>query len=121
MSDLRENIKSMPYVGRSLKPVIVLLSVIGLAYWGWVDTSAVGFLLVGVALLGVAVSMALVCLLYSGSESSRLYGLSRFVDVYPSITKPEGHVRFNQKLWTTTLVLTIYFMMPKVLFYGLSD
>ncbi len=121
MSDLPENIKSMPYVGRSLKPGIWLLSVIGLAYWGWVDTSAVGFLLVGVALLGVAVSMALACLLYSGSESSRLYGLSRFVDVYPSITKPEGHVRFNQKLWTTTLVLIIYFMMTNVMIYGLSD
>jgi preprotein translocase subunit SecY len=121
MSDLPENIKSMPYVGRSLKPGIWLLSVIGLAYWGWVDTSAVGFLLVGVALLGVAVSMALVCLLYSGSGSSRLYGLSRFVDVYPSITKPEGHVRFNQKLWTTTLVLIIYFMMTNVMIYGLSD
>ena len=121
MSDLPENIKSMPYIGRSLKPGIWLLSVIGLAYWGWVDTSAVGFLLVGVALLGVAVSMTLACLLYSGSESSRLYGLSRFVDVYPSITKPEGHVRFNQKLWTTTLVLIIYFMMTNVMIYGLSD
>ena len=121
MSDLPENIKSVPYLGRTLKPGIWLTSVIGLAYWGWVDTSAVGFLLVGVALLGLAVSMALVCLLYSGSESSRLYGLSRFVDVYPSITKPEGHVRFNQKLWTTTLVLIIYFMMTNVMIYGLSD
>jgi preprotein translocase subunit SecY len=121
MSDLPENIKSVPYLGRTLKPVIWLSSVIALAYWGWVDTSAVGFLLVGVALLGLAVSMALVCLLYSGSESSRLYGLSRFVDVYPSITKPEGHVRFNQKLWTTTLVLIIYFMMTNVMIYGLSD
>jgi len=121
MSDLPENIKSVPYLGRTLKPGIWLTSVIALAYWGWVDTSAVGFLLVGVALLGLAVSMALVCLLYSGSESSRLYGLSRFVDVYPSITKPEGHVRFNQKLWTTTLVLIIYFMMTNVMIYGLSD
>ncbi|MDB3855505.1 preprotein translocase subunit SecY [Euryarchaeota archaeon] len=121
MSDLPENIKSIPYLGRTLKPGIWLTSVIGLAYWGWVDKSAVGFLLVGVALLGLAVSMALACLLYSGSESSRLYGLSRFVDVYPSITKPEGHVRFNQKLWTTTLVLIIYFMMTNVMIYGLSD
>tara|TARA_B100001142_G_scaffold325599_1_gene379503 strand:- start:92 stop:2014 length:1923 start_codon:yes stop_codon:yes gene_type:complete len=121
MSDLPDNIKDIPYVGRMLKPGIWLISVVGLAYWGWVDTGAVGFLLVGVALLGVAVAMSLVCLLYSGSESSRLYGLSRFVDVYPSITKPEGHVRFNQKLWTTTLVLIIYFMMTNVMIYGLSD
>lgn len=121
MTDLPENIKSIPYLGRALKPGIWLISVVGLAYWGWVDTSAVGFLLVGVALLGLSVSMALACLLYSGTMSSRLYGLSRFVDVYPSITKPEGHVRFNQKLWTTTLVLIIYFMMTNVMIYGLSD
>ena len=121
MTDLPDNIKDIPYIGRILKPGIWLISVVGLAYWGWVDTAAVGFLLVGVALLGVAVAMCLVCLLYSGSESSRLYGLSRFVDVYPSITKPEGHVRFNQKLWTTTLVLIIYFMMTNVMIYGLSD
>ncbi len=120
MTDLPENIKSIPYLGRALKPGIWLISVVGLAYWGWVDTSAVGFLLVGVALLGLSVSMALACLLYSGTKSSRLYGLSRFVDVYPSITKPEGHVRFNQKLWTTTLVLIIYFMMTNVMIYGLS-
>ena len=121
MTDLPDNIKDIPYVGRMFKPGIWLISVIGLAYWGWVDTAAVGFLLVGVALLGVAIAMCLVCLLYSGPESSRLYGLRRFVDVYPSITKPEGHVRFNQKLWTTTLVLIIYFMMTNVMIYGLSD
>ena len=121
MTDLPDNIRDIPYIGRLLKPGIWLISVVGLAYWGWVDTAAVGFLLVGVALLGVAVAMCLVCLLYSGSESSRLYGISRFVDVYPSITKPEGHVRFNQKLWTTTLVLIIYFMMTNVMIYGLSD
>ena len=121
MTDLPDNIRDVPYLGRTFKPGIWLISVIGLAYWGWVDKAAVGFLLVGVALLGVAIAMALVCLLYSGSESSRLYGLSRFVDVYPSITKPEGHVRFNQKLWTTTLVLIIYFMMTNVMIYGLSD
>lgn len=121
MTDLPDNIKDIPYLGRMFKPGIWLISVIGLAYWGWVDTAAVGFLLVGVALLGVAIAMSLVCLLYSGPESSRLYGLRRFVDVYPSITKPEGHVRFNQKLWTTTLVLIIYFMMTNVMIYGLSD
>ena len=34
--------------------------------------------------------------------------------------KPEGHVRFNSKLWTTTLVLIIYFAMTNVMLYGLS-
>ena len=121
MTDLPENIREIPYLGRSLKGVIWLAFVLALAYWGWVDEAAIGYLLVGVALLGLGASMSMVCLLYSGTESSRLYGLSRLVDVYPSITKPEGHVRFNQKLWTTVLVLIIYFMMTNVMIYGLSS
>jgi preprotein translocase subunit SecY len=119
--DLPENIAEMPYVGRMLKPVIWLAFMIFFFAWGWVDPSVVGFLLVGVGLLGLASALALVCLMYSGPESSRLYALERLVDVYPSITKPEGHVRFNQKLWTTTLVLIIYFMMTNVMIWGLSD
>jgi len=121
MTDLPENIREIPYLGRSLKGIIWLAFVLALTYWGWVDEAAIGYLLVGVALLGLGASMAMVCLLYSGTESSRLYGLSRLVDVYPSITKPEGHGRFNQKLWTTVLVLIIYFMMTNVMIYGLSS
>ena len=58
--------------------------------------------------------------MYSGEKSSRLYALRRFVDTYPTITKPERHVRFNEKLWTTTLVLIIYFAMTNVMIWGLS-
>ena len=121
MTDLPEDIKAIPYLGRLIKPLTWLVFVIGLAVWGWVDPSVVGFLLVGIALLGLGAALALCCLMYGGSESSRLYALERLVDVYPSITKPEGHVRFNQKLWTTTLVLIIYFMMTNVMIYGMSD
>ncbi|MAE97889.1 MAG: preprotein translocase subunit SecY [Euryarchaeota archaeon] len=110
----------MPF-GKATKPSIWLLFVLSLAWWGWVDPATVGFLLVGVALLGFGAGLGISVSLYTGSESSRLYALSRLVDVYPSITKPEGHVRFNQKLWTTTLVLIIYFMMTNVMIYGLSD
>ncbi|DAC46327.1 MAG TPA: preprotein translocase subunit SecY [Candidatus Thalassarchaeaceae archaeon] len=110
----------MPF-GKATKPTIWLLFVLSLAWWGWVDPATVGFLLVGVALLGFGAGLGISVALYTGSESSRLYALSRLVDVYPSITKPEGHVRFNQKLWTTTLVLIIYFMMTNVMIYGLSD
>ena len=75
---------------------------------------------VGVLLMGLIAAMALCCLMFRGEESSRLYALKRFVDVYPSISKPEGHVRFNQKLWTTVLVLIIYFAMTNVLIWGMS-
>ena len=120
ISDLPETLREMPY-GKATKPTIWLLFVLALAWWGWVDKATVGFLLVGVALLGFGAGLGISVSLYTGSESSRLYALSRLVDVYPSITKPEGHVRFNQKLWTTTLVLIIYFMMTNVMIYGLSD
>ena len=120
ISDLPEWLREIPY-GKATKPTIWLLFVFALAWWGWVDTAAVGFLLVGVALLGFGAGLGISVSIYTGSESSRLYALSRLVDVYPSITKPEGHVRFNQKLWTTTLVLIIYFMMTNVMIYGLSD
>ena len=120
-TDLPENIAETPYLGRMLKPGIWLAFIAFFFAWGLTDSSTVGYLLVGVGLLGLASGLALACLMYSGPESSRLYGLQRLVDVYPSITKPEGHVRFNQKLWTTTLVLIIYFMMTNVMIWGLSD
>ena len=120
ISDLPSFLKDMPY-GKATKPTIWVLFVASLAWWGWVDHYTVGFLLVGVALLGFGAGWGISVSLYTGSESSRLYALSRLVDVYPSITKPDGHVRFNQKLWTTTLVLIIYFMMTNVMIYGLSD
>jgi len=121
MSDLPESVSQIPVIGKYAKAYSWLAIVLAFSYWGWVDKAAMGFLLVGVALFGLAVGLALSCLLYSGDGGSRLYGLKRLVDVYPSISKPEGHVRFNQKLWTTTLVLIIYFIMTNVMIYGLSD
>jgi preprotein translocase subunit SecY len=119
-TDLPENIQDIKYVGRGLKPGIWVAFFIGCAYWGWVDTALVGFLLVGIILMGLMAGLCLTCLLYTGEESSRLFGLKRLVDVYPSISKPEGHVRFNSKLWTTTFVLIIYFAMTNVMIWGLS-
>ena len=124
--DVPENIKEMPIVGRFGK-MIVWLIFVGVAcwycrpnIWGGSHEDLVGYLLVGVLLLGFGAAATLTCLMYSGEKSSRLYGLSRFVDTYPAITKPERHVRFNEKLWTTTLVLIIYFGMTNVMLWGLS-
>lgn len=89
------------------------------AAWGGYD-EAVGFFLVGVILLGFGAAAILTCFMWSGDESSRLYALRRFVDVYPTITKPDRHVRFNEKMWTTTFVLIIYFAMTNVMLFGLS-
>ena len=119
-TDLPENIQDIRYIGRGLKPGIFIAFFLGAAIWGWIDQALVGFLLVGVILMGTMAGLCLTCLLYTGEESSRLFGLKRLVDVYPSISKPEGHVRFNSKLWTTTFVLIIYFAMTNVMIWGLS-
>ncbi|MDP7001026.1 MAG: preprotein translocase subunit SecY [Candidatus Poseidoniaceae archaeon] len=124
MADLPEGMKQIPVIGSGLK-FIGWLTIAGICVWyarpwGSGDPEAIGFLFVGVILMGFIASMALTCVMYSGGESSRLYALRRFVDVYPAITKPEGHVRFNSKLWTTTFVLILYFGMTNVMIWGLS-
>jgi len=125
--DLPEGLKEVPIIGRYGK-MLTWLTFLGIAVWycrpnAWYDGThqdMVGYLLVGVILLGFGAAAALTCFMYSGEKSSRLYALRRFVDTYPTITKPERHVRFNEKLWTTTLVLIIYFAMTNVMIWGLS-
>ena len=125
MIDMPEGLKTMPVVGRYGK-LLGWLAMLGLAAWyvrpsawGGYD-EAVGFFLVGICLLGFGAASIITCFMWGGDDSSRLYALRRFVDVYPTITKPERHVRFNEKMWTTTFVLIIYFAMTNVMLYGLS-
>ena len=121
MRDTPESISELPFIGKSIKFFVWIIFALGItAYCIWIDVEAVAVMYVGVLLMGLIAAMALCCLMYRGEESSRLYALKRFVDVYPSISKPEGHVRFNQKLWTTVLVLIIYFAMTNVLIWGMS-
>ena len=123
--DLPDGLKDAPVIGRYGK-LLGWLAICGTAVWyvrpakwgGYED--GVGFFLVGILLLGFGAAAALTCFMWSGDKSSRLYALHRFVDVYPTITKPERHVRFNEKMWTTTFVLIIYFAMTNVMLYGLS-
>ena len=118
--DLPEQLQEHRFLKYS-KAYIWLLYVAGLLYFSIQDSENVGFLLVGIMILGAGTAASITCLIYTGEESSRLYGLKRLVDVYPSIQKPDGHVRFMSKLWTTTLVLIIYFMMTNVMIYGLAE
>ena len=118
--DLPEQMKESPFLKYS-KMYIWLAYVLGLVYFSFENSENVGFLLVGIMILGAGTAASITCLIYTGEESSRLYGLKRLVDVYPSIQKPDGHVRFMSKLWTTTLVLIVYFMMTNVMVYGLAE
>jgi preprotein translocase subunit SecY len=119
--DLPEAIKSIKFFGATAKFLGWLAIMGGFLYWCLQDDSLVGYLFVGVALMGLGTALSLACLAYTGEESSRLFGLKRLVDVYPTITKPDGHVRFGQKMWTTTLVLIIYFAMTNVMIWGLAE
>jgi preprotein translocase subunit SecY len=128
--DMPDGLKDAPVIGRYGK-LLAWLALVGIAVFyvrpeiwlpdmwgGYAD--GVGFFLVGILLLGFGAAAVLTCFMWGGDQSSRLYALRRFVDVYPTITKPERHVRFNEKMWTTTFVLIIYFAMTNVMLYGLS-
>jgi preprotein translocase subunit SecY len=119
--DLPEGIKSIKFFGATAKFLGWLAIMGGFFYWCLQDDSLVGYLFVGVGLMGLGTAFSLACLAYTGEESSRLFALKRLVDVYPTITKPDGHVRFGQKMWTTTLVLIIYFAMTNVMIWGLAE
>ncbi len=125
MVEMPESLKTVPVVGRYGK-MLGWLALIGIGTWytrpeawGGYDP-AVGFIFVGVYILGFGAAATITCFLYEGDKSSRLYALHRFVDVYPAIEKPENHVRFRDKITTTFLVLCIYFAMTNVLLFGLS-
>tara|TARA_B100000902_G_scaffold75097_1_gene79971 strand:+ start:1680 stop:3611 length:1932 start_codon:yes stop_codon:yes gene_type:complete len=118
--DLPDQMKENSFL-KYTKMYIWLAYVIGLVYFSFENSENVGYLLVGIMILGAGTAASITCLIYTGEESSRLYGLKRLVDVYPSIQKPDGHVRFMSKLWTTTLVLIVYFMMTNVMVYGLAE
>lgn len=119
--DLPAGIKSIKFFGSTAKFLGWIAIMGGFFYWCLQDQSLVGFLFVGIGLMGLGTGLILACLAYTGEESSRLFALKRLVDVYPTITKPDGHVRFGQKMWTTTLVLIIYFAMTNVMIWGLAD
>ncbi|MEK9695416.1 MAG: hypothetical protein VW270_06595, partial [Candidatus Poseidoniales archaeon] len=86
-------LKEMPIIGRYGKLLGWLtFATIAVWYvrpsaWGGYD-EGVGFFLVGILLLGFGAAAILTSFMWEGEASSRLYALKRFVDVYPTITKP---------------------------------
>lgn len=52
---------------------------------------------------------------------SKLYLLKPLIEKWPAVTKPEGHVAFRTKIFWTVLCLLLYFVLSKVLLYGVSE
>lgn len=54
-------------------------------------------------------------------QKSRLYLLKPLIEKWPAVTKPEGHVAFKTKIFWTVFCLILYFVLTKVLLYGVSE
>jgi preprotein translocase subunit SecY len=52
---------------------------------------------------------------------SKLYLLKPLIEKWPAVTKPEGHVPFKTKVFWTLLCLMLYFVLTKILIYGVSE
>lgn len=54
-------------------------------------------------------------------SSSKLYLLKPLIEKWPAVTKPEGHVPFKTKVFWTLFCLLLYFILTKILLYGVSS
>ena len=53
-------------------------------------------------------------------KKSRLYSLKPFIERWPAVSKPEGHVNFRTKIIWTATCLIIYFILTNILIDGVS-
>jgi len=54
-------------------------------------------------------------------SKSRLHALKPIIERWPAVARPEGHVTFRTKLFWTVLCLIIYFILTKIMIFGLSS
>jgi len=57
----------------------------------------------------------------SEQRHSKLFLLKPLIEKWPAVTKPEGHVAFRTKIFWTLLCLVLYFILTKILLYGVSQ
>ena len=86
-NDLPESMAESAF-GRWFKPVIWLSSVTAMVVWGWLDQQAVGFLLVGVALLGLAAGLSLSCRCTADLSLADFTPLSEWSTFTPQSSSP---------------------------------
>jgi preprotein translocase subunit SecY len=54
-------------------------------------------------------------------RKSRLFLLKPLIEKWPAVTKPEGHVPFKTKIFWTLTCLLLYFVLTKILLYGVDE
>ncbi len=105
-------------------PAVIWLIVMGLIYYFQyhspgkdIEWDIMGLVGGTLALLLIPVGMMST---YAG-DNSKLYGLKPIIDRFPAIKRPEGHVRFRDKMLWTIGILIIYFGLTNVMIFGLGE
>jgi preprotein translocase subunit SecY len=57
----------------------------------------------------------------SDKPTSKLYLLKPLIEKWPAVSKPEGHVPFRTKVLWTVVCLVLYFVLTKILLYGVAE
>ncbi len=87
--------------------------------WIWAHPTYLGLALLGVLLFMVE-GLAILLISYDG-DKSRLYGWKPITSRFPAVAKSSGHVHFRTKLFWTTTVLLLYFVLTNVFLYGIDQ
>ena len=98
--------------------LIVGVAIIALL-WLWDRPTPIALALTGVG-LGAVFALLFLGLSYDGPHS-KLYGLKPLTSRMPAVSQPKGHVHFRTKLFWTTIVLLLYFLLTNIYLYGVDQ
>ena len=100
-------------------PLVVVGVAIVALVWLWDRPTPIALALTGVG-IGAVLVMLFLGLSYAGSRS-KLYGLKPLTSRMPAVAQPKGHVHFRTKLFWTTIVLLLYFLLTNIYLYGVDQ
>ncbi len=115
MADQDEN----PRDWRSAPFFLLFGGVILYLDWIWAQPTYLGLFFLGLLLFFVE-GLAFMLVSYDG-EKSRLYGWKPITSRFPAVSKSTGHVHFRTKLFWTTTVLLLYFVLTNIFIYGIDQ
>ncbi len=110
--EIPRNYSSLPFF------IVFGALILGLYYY-WDSPTLLALGLVGLILF-IILALAFLLISYDGEKRSMLYGWKSITTRLPAVSKPDGHVHFRTKLFWTTTVLLLYFMLTNIFIYGIS-
>ena len=110
--EIPRNYSSLPFF------IVFGALILGLYYY-WDSPTLLALGLVGLILF-IILALAFLLISYDGEKRSMLYGWKSITTRLPAVSKPDGHVHFRTKLFWTTTVLLLYFMLTNIFISGIS-